>query len=121
MDMNEKVLSTLKKSKTPLKSAELAEKLGIEKKDMDKTIKKLKSQNLIESPKRCYYAAVTSEGEADLETLVLKVLEDSEESLKSAEICDKLGAEKKEIDKLIKKLKKEEKIISPKRCYYSLK
>ncbi len=95
MDINEKVLSTLKESDTPLKTSELAEKLGTEKKDIDKAIKKLKSENLIESPKRYYYAAVTTKEEPDLKKLVLKVLEDSEEPLKTAEICDKTGAKRK--------------------------
>ncbi|OQY08699.1 MAG: MarR family transcriptional regulator [Marinitoga sp. 4572_148] len=53
--------------------------------------------------------------------LVVKVLSESKEPLKSAEIAEKAGIDKKEVDKAIKKLKKEEKIESPKRCYYTIK
>jgi predicted transcriptional regulator len=119
MDINEKVLSVLKESDTPLKAAELAEKLNIDKKDVDKAIKKLKTDSLIESPKRCYYSAVMVEEELDLEAKMLKVLKESNEPLKVADLAEKLGEDKKEVDKYIKKLKKEEKIVSPKRCYYS--
>lgn len=57
MDTSKLVLDTLKKTGTPLKSGELAEKTGIDKKDVDKAIKKLMTDNLIESPKRCFYSA----------------------------------------------------------------
>ena len=40
--------------------------------------------------------------------------------LKKMCIRDRLGVEKSEVDKILKKLKAEEKIISPKRCYYSV-
>ncbi|WP_026893645.1 hypothetical protein [Clostridiisalibacter paucivorans] len=52
---------------------------------------------------------------------VLNTLKDAGEPLKSKDIAEKSGIEKKEIDKAIKKLKKEEKIFSPKRCYYDIK
>jgi len=57
MEPKEKVLNTLKKSDTPLKGGEIAEKSGLDKKDVDKAIKVLKSEGLIESPKRCFYSA----------------------------------------------------------------
>lgn len=57
MDASKLVLDTLKKTGTPLKGGEIAEKTGLEKKDVDKAIKKLMSDNLIESPKRCFYSA----------------------------------------------------------------
>ncbi len=50
---------------------------------------------------------------------VLKVMKDAGKPLKTQEIADMLGADKKEVDKIIKKLKKEGKITSPKRCYYA--
>lgn len=53
----EKVLEVLKNSAEPLKSAEIAEKAGIDKKDVDKALKALKTEDLIDSPKRCFYAA----------------------------------------------------------------
>lgn len=55
----------------------------------------------------------------DVNELVVKTLKESGEPLKAGEIAEKAGIDKKEVDKAIKALKKEEKIISPKRCYYS--
>jgi len=57
MDINEIVLDTLTKSESPLKSGEIAEKAGIDKKEVDKALKSLKKEESIISPKRCYYAA----------------------------------------------------------------
>ena len=53
--------------------------------------------------------------------IVLKALIDSPEPLKGQEIADISGVDKKDVDKAIKKLKTEEKIFSPKRCYYQAK
>lgn len=50
---------------------------------------------------------------------VLAVLKASDKPLKSAEIAEQSGLEKSDVDKAIKALKKEEKIISPQRCYYA--
>ena len=57
MEAKDKVLDTLKKSGQPLKGGEIAEMSGLDKKDVDKAIKVLKTEGLIESPKRCFYAA----------------------------------------------------------------
>ncbi len=57
METKEKVLNTLLKNEKPLKSGEIAEISGLEKKEVDKAIKKLKTENKIISPKRCYYTA----------------------------------------------------------------
>ncbi|NJE06253.1 MarR family transcriptional regulator [Thermococcus sp. M36] len=51
--------------------------------------------------------------------LVFKVLKEAGRPLKSKEIAELAGIDKKEVDKAIKVLKKEGKIISPKRCYYA--
>jgi DNA-binding IclR family transcriptional regulator len=51
---------------------------------------------------------------------VLNIIEESEEPLKSGEVAEKAGLDKKEVDKAIKTLKTEGKIISPKRCFYSV-
>lgn len=56
MENLEKVLEVLKTNGEAMKSAEIAEKSGLDKKDVDKAIKKLKEEGKIESPKRCYYA-----------------------------------------------------------------
>lgn len=55
MEIKDKVLETLKKSGQPLKGGEIAEQSGIDKQQVDKAIKLLKTEGLIESPKRCYY------------------------------------------------------------------
>ncbi|MCR6515992.1 helix-turn-helix domain-containing protein [Clostridium sp. LY3-2] len=56
----------------------------------------------------------------DINEKVLEVLNNSEEPLKGAEIAEKAGIDKKEVDRAIKELKKEDKVISPKRCFYSV-
>ncbi|MDD7794892.1 HTH domain-containing protein [Clostridium sp. 'White wine YQ'] len=55
MDINEKVLETLRNSGEALKGGEIAEKAGLDKKDVDKALKTLKAEGKINSPKRCYY------------------------------------------------------------------
>ena len=54
----------------------------------------------------------------EIKELVLKTLQESENPLKGGKIAELTGIEKKEVDKAIKNLKKEEKIFSPKRCFY---
>lgn len=51
------VLQTLKNTDKPLKGAEIAEICGLDKKAVDKAVKQLKTEDLIEVPKRCFYAA----------------------------------------------------------------
>ena len=53
--------------------------------------------------------------------LVLKTLKESPKPLKSAEIASVSGIEKTEVDKIIKILKKEDKITSPKVCFYTVR
>jgi len=55
------------------------------------------------------------------EELVFKTLSDSSEPLRPGEIAEKAGIDKADVDKAIKTLKKEEKIFSPKRCFYQAK
>lgn len=55
METKDKVLELLKNNAEPMKAGEIAENLGIDKKEIDKAIKTLKSENAITSPKRCYY------------------------------------------------------------------
>lgn len=52
---------------------------------------------------------------------VLQVLKSSPTALKSGEISEKTGIDKKEVDKMIKKLVTDGVVISPKRCFYELK
>ncbi|HOE05715.1 MAG TPA: MarR family transcriptional regulator [Bacteroidales bacterium] len=57
MDHKQVVLDTLKKEGNMMKSAEIAEKSGIEKAQVDKALKALKTEGKISSPKMCYYSA----------------------------------------------------------------
>ena len=52
---------------------------------------------------------------------ILQVLKESEEPMRPGEIAEKAGLEKADADKAIKALKAEDKIYSPKRCFYSAK
>ena len=54
----------------------------------------------------------------ELENKVLDLL--SEWEFKSNDIAENLWVDKKDVDKIIKKLKQEWKIVSPKRCYYTI-
>ncbi|MBN2682487.1 MAG: transcriptional regulator [Bacteroidales bacterium] len=55
MDTKQKVLEVLKKSSKPLKAGEIAEKSGLEKAEVDKAMKQLKTEELIVSPQRCMW------------------------------------------------------------------
>lgn len=57
----------------------------------------------------------------EIKDQVLKVFEETEEPMRPGAVAEKLGLEKKDLDKAIKELKKEEKIYSPKRCFYTNK
>ncbi|MDI3549369.1 MAG: hypothetical protein PWQ15_471 [Methanobacterium sp.] len=52
---------------------------------------------------------------------VIKAFKDSEEPLNATKVSQISGVDKKEVDKIMKQLKKDEVIISPKRCYWTLK
>ncbi|MDD3049546.1 MAG: ArsR family transcriptional regulator [Candidatus Cloacimonetes bacterium] len=49
------ILEAMKKSGKPLKAGEISELTGVDKKEVDKILKNLKNEELIDSPKRCYY------------------------------------------------------------------
>ena len=57
MEIKQIVLDTLKGTGTPLKAGEIAEKSGQDKKAIDKAIKELVKEELVMSPKRCFYQA----------------------------------------------------------------
>jgi len=57
----------------------------------------------------------------EFEKMVLETLKTSDQPLKGKEIAELTGIDKKDVDKAIKKLKKDEKIYSPKNCFYSIK
>ena len=52
---------------------------------------------------------------------VLQALQTAGKPLKAGEIAEASGLDKKEVDKAMKVLKKDEKIVSPKRCFWEPK
>ncbi|MEN8156766.1 MAG: MarR family transcriptional regulator [Bacteroidota bacterium] len=50
---------------------------------------------------------------------VFKILETSVEPMKAGEIADAANLEKKDVDKAMKTLKTEGRIVSPKRCFWT--
>lgn len=57
METAKTILDAMKKNGKALKVSEIAELTGIDKKEVDKAIKKLITESKIFSPKRCYYEA----------------------------------------------------------------
>ncbi|PLY13116.1 MAG: MarR family transcriptional regulator [Desulfuromonas sp.] len=55
----------------------------------------------------------------DMTDKVLEVMRSAEEPLNAGKIAELGGLERKEVDKAMAKLKKEERIVSPKRCYWT--
>ncbi|WP_319370722.1 MarR family transcriptional regulator [uncultured Ilyobacter sp.] len=55
----------------------------------------------------------------ELKDKILQLFKTSE-PLKASEIVEKLNADEKDMDKVINILKKEEAVISPKGCFYSV-
>ena len=56
MDVKAEVLKTLKGSKAAMKAGDIAEVTGIDKKEVSKALKTLTGENLVHSPKVCFYA-----------------------------------------------------------------
>lgn len=57
MDNVQKVLETIKASAEPLNAGKVAELSGLDRKEVDKAMAKLKADGKIEFPKRCYWQA----------------------------------------------------------------
>ena len=53
--MEDRVLSAMKDEGRPMKASEIADKLGVDKKEVDKAMKPLKKTGAISSPKNCYW------------------------------------------------------------------
>ena len=49
-----------------------------------------------------------------------KILKALDKPMKAGEVAQATGIDKNEVDKVIKKLVKEGKVTSPKRCYYEV-
>jgi len=56
----------------------------------------------------------------DKKEQILKAFIDTGKPMKPGEIAEKTGIDSNEVGKLIKELKTEEKIYSPKRCFYDI-
>lgn len=54
-DKTKKVVETFKQEAKALKTGDIAKITGIDSKEVSKIIKKLKTEGMVESPKRCYY------------------------------------------------------------------
>lgn len=52
---------------------------------------------------------------------VLAVMQSAGKPMKAGEIAEAAGIDKKEVDKAMKVLKAEDKIVSPKRCFWEPK
>ncbi len=55
MDYKQTILKVMKEAKKPLKTAEISELSKIDKKVVSKVLNELKKEELIYSPKNCYY------------------------------------------------------------------
>lgn len=55
MEVADKILASMKKAKKPLSAGQLAELTGVERKEIDKAMKALKTTGKITSPKVCYW------------------------------------------------------------------
>ncbi len=54
------------------------------------------------------------------EQKVIDAMKKAGKPVRPGDVAKETGLESKEVSKIIKKLKEEGKVISPKRCYYSL-
>ena len=55
MDSKELILDAMKKAGKPMNNGEIAQATQLDKKEVEKVMKKLKTEGLIESPVRCYW------------------------------------------------------------------
>ncbi len=55
MDNKAQILETMKKAGKPLSNGQIAELSGIDRKEVDKLMTKLKTEGAIVSPVRCYW------------------------------------------------------------------
>lgn len=57
MNTEDQIVETLKQSVKPMSAGQIAEKTGLERKVVDKAMSKLKSEEKIISPVRCFWTA----------------------------------------------------------------
>jgi transcription initiation factor TFIIIB Brf1 subunit/transcription initiation factor TFIIB len=58
MESKDAIIKVLEKAGKPMKGGEIAEASGVDKKEVDKLIKKLVAEGKVDSPVRCFYALV---------------------------------------------------------------
>jgi DNA-binding transcriptional regulator GbsR (MarR family) len=57
MNTEDQILETLKQSVKPMNAGQIVEKTGLDRKDVDKAMTKLKKEEKIISPVRCFWTA----------------------------------------------------------------
>ncbi len=57
----------------------------------------------------------------DIQEKIIKAFEEAGQAMRTGEIAEKAGLDKKDVEKAIKKMKETETIFSPKRCFYDIK
>lgn len=57
MNTEDQIIDTLKQSDKPLSAGQIAEKTGLDRKMVDKAMAKLKTEEKIISPVRCFWTA----------------------------------------------------------------
>jgi transcription initiation factor TFIIIB Brf1 subunit/transcription initiation factor TFIIB len=58
MEPKDAIVMAMEQSGKPMKGGEIAEASGVDKKEVDKIIKKLVAEGKVDSPQRCFYALV---------------------------------------------------------------
>lgn len=57
MNTEDQVLETLRGTIKPMSAGQIAEKTGLDRKEVDKAMSKLKAEEKIVSPQRCFWIA----------------------------------------------------------------
>lgn len=58
MESKEAIIKAMEKAGKPMKGSEIADASGVDKKEVDKLIKKMVADGKVDSPVRCFYALV---------------------------------------------------------------
>lgn len=58
MESKDAIIKALEQAGKPLKGGEIADASGVDKKEVDKQLKKLVAEGKVNSPVRCFYALV---------------------------------------------------------------
>ena len=58
MESKDAIIKAMEKAGKPMKGGEIADASGVDKKEVDKLIKKMVAEGKVDSPVRCFYALV---------------------------------------------------------------